>query len=226
MDSQATNNLHALTSTPSTANMPANSLRAKSTEALTQAIHSAGDEGDIANRTRILLKLYYDPDMGEHDRAEMIESYVRALRCYPKWAVSKAFNEWESTGTHRPAPAALVNLASAAVRRLTQEVKRRDQLKLAAEPIAEKTVDQLAAGQRDLIKNGFTPKRFDAVKRKRMAGSEAELYAGGINERTPHWTETVAADSPQMALLRRARAENPMIAESIRYAQINPSTEG
>ena len=62
-----------------------------------------------------------------------------------------------------------------------------------------------------LHKAGFTPKRLDMVRRKRMARCEVELYAQDAVDRQPHWSETVAPDSPEMQALRKARADNPLM---------------
>ena len=204
--------------TTTTGNTPALSVRDKSSADLTQAIHSPGDEEYTLNRTRTCLKLYYDPDMSATDRAEMIDSYAAALRSIPKWAVAQAFNQWERDKTHRPSPANLVGLANAAIKRMTDELSHRR--KMAERPVDKpaKTVDELANAERALQRAGFTAKKFDMVGRKRMATTEAELYQHDMQDRVPHWTEKVGADDPKMEALRRARAENPIMAEAMRVS--------
>jgi hypothetical protein len=82
-----------------------------------------------------------------------------------------------------------------------------------------RTDEQRAKAIEVMLKNGFNDKRMDAVKRKRMARSEAELYECGINARVPHWSEGVAADGPEMEALRKARAANPVMAAAMADAK-------
>ena len=124
------------------ANTPAASAKAKSTSALTQAIHSAGDDAYTLDRTRTCLKLYYDPDMSAADRADMMDSYRKALSSRPKWAVAKAFDEWERTGTRRPSPADLDKLAGKAMQVLTDEIARRKKDEAVQAPRFERTDDE------------------------------------------------------------------------------------
>jgi hypothetical protein len=159
--------------------------------------------------------------MTDADRAEMLDLYGKALSKFPKWAVAKAFDEWEATATHRPSPGHLVALAKKFVKRVTDELAHREKL---APPANDgnpgRTDEQRAKAIEAMLKNGFNDKRIAAVKRKRMARSEAELYEGGINARVPHWSEGVAADGPEMEALRKARAANPIMAEALRSTKM------
>ena len=206
----------ALTSIQATANTPASSVRAQSNEALTQAIHSPGDEEYTLNRTRTCLKLYYDPDMNAADRAEMIDSYAKALRSYPKWAVAQAFNQWERDKTHRPSPAALVSLAGAAVKRVSDEISRRAREAEEAKEREREPLNEEQKFEADCIveRAGFTAKRATALKARPLIGSFAEADQASDKPRRAHWTETEAPDSPRMLALRKSRDENRLIAES------------
>jgi len=195
-------------------------VKAKSTEALIQAIHSPGDEAYALERTRICLKLYYDPDMNDADRAMMIDSYGKALGSFPKWAVAQAFDEWERTGTRRPSPADLRILVGRKMQPMRDEVDNRAKQELERQESEHvRTDDERASGLRSMERAGFTPKRMDAIRKKRMASSEAELYAEDRPDAPKHWSETVAADSPEMVALRRARSENQIIQESRKVAK-------
>lgn len=68
------------------------------------------------------------------------------------------------------------------------------------------------ATQRLMEGAGFTPKRMQALQRNRMAGPEDLQADVEQRERTPHWSETVDPDGPEMSALRKARADNPLIA--------------
>lgn len=149
--------------------------------------------------------------MSVDDRADMIEAYRRALTTRPKWAVAKAFDEWERTGSRRPSPAELNILAGRAMKVITDELARRKKEATPPEVMPKRTDDDRAAGLIALEKAGFTPKRLDMVRRRRMARSEAELYAPSPSERQPHWTETVDQDSAEMKALRKARAGNALM---------------
>ena len=199
------------------------SERAKSSETLSQTIHSPNNLEYTLNRARVCLKAYYDPSMTDADRAEMLDIYGKALTPFPQWAVAKAFDEWEAAETHRPSPGHLVALAKKFVKRITDELAHRAKLEAPEDGEHVRTDSERAKAIEAMLKAGFTDKRFDAVKRKRMARSEAELYEGGINERVPHWSEGVAADSPQMEALRKARAANPIMAEALRSTKLGGS---
>lgn len=195
------------------------SVRGKSNAALTQAIHSPGDEEYTLNRTRTCLKLYYDPEMNAADRAEMIDSYAKALRSFPKWAVAQAFDQWERDKSHRPSPASLVSLAGAAVKRMADELKRRKdsaQQDAPREPLSE---DQKLEASLIVERAGFTAKRANALRARPMASSFAEVDAVTNKPRRPHWTEIEAPDSPKMRGLRAARAENALIVDAIRSSK-------
>lgn len=203
--------MNAVSSIPPTANTPAVSVREKSTADLTQAIHSPGDEAYVLDRTRICLKAFYEPDMSHEDRAAVMDEFARALRGYPRWAVSRGFDGWMKAGTRRPSPGDIVILAGRAIQEITDELKRRDRI---AEQQAEDDAPPRCSADmsaRLMAQAGFTPKRLDAVRRAPMALTFSEADAIADTPSKPHWTETVAKDSPDMERLRKARAENPMI---------------
>lgn len=199
-----------------TANTPVASVREKSTEDLTRAIHSPHDEGYTLDRTRVMLKLYYDPDMDAADRASMIDSYARALRFQPRWAVAQAFDEWERTGKRRPSPGELVWLATEAVDRLRKEVQYRDRMAALPRPYKPTPMCEAEKARTNeiLSRAGFTPKRFEAVRAKPMAVSRDELEAAETAPRRAHWSELVAPDSPEIEALRKARDANPLIRQA------------
>ena len=148
----------------------------------------------------------------------MLTTYGKVLSEFPKWAVVKAFNEWERTGKHRPAPAALADIARAEVGKLAAELKMRQTFAGTTEPRPDKTFDQKVGAERILSKFKFTKERFDAVKRNCMAGNEEELYASKATINT-HWTDNEPADSPRMSSLRKARSENQLMREAMKSAR-------
>lgn len=150
-------------------------------------------------RARQCLKLFYEPDMPGRDRAGVLELFGRALRFTPKWAVSRAFDVWERDATHRPSPGNIVKLARDEVERLAAELKHRERLARQPEPEPERTVDEKARAEQVLRKAGFTPKRFSAVSRRRMARSEAELYRQDATAGR-HWSEDLPPGHPTRKL--------------------------
>lgn len=211
--------MNALSSTPPTANTPVVSVREKSTADLTQAIHSPGDEAYVLDRTRICLKAFYEPDMSHEDRAAVMDEFARALRGYPRWAVSRGFDGWMKSGTRRPSPGDIVILAGRAMQEITDELKRRERI---AEQQAEDNAPPRCSADmsaRLMAQAGFTPKRLEAVRKSPMALTFADAEAVADAPPKPHWTETVTADSPAMEQLRRARAANPMMRAAMENAR-------
>ena len=196
-------------------NTPVGLLREKSAEDLIQAIHSEGDEAFALDRARVTLKLYFEREMSDLDRAEMLEEFGRALRDLPRWAVSQAFDRWNREQRRRPAPGDIVDLAKQAMRRITDELAdRRREADRAALPTRENDPKERAlmaeTAKAIMEEAGFTAARFDVVKRFPTVRTLEEAYAKSEAQQ-PHWTETVAPDSAEMAALRAARAANAMM---------------
>ena len=193
---------HSLTAP--TANTPVASLRARSTEALTQAIHLAGDEAYVLERTRICLSCFYEPDMAPEDRAAMMDEFGRALRAFPRWAVSKAYDAWMRTAHRRPSPGEIAILAGRELKAVTDEIALRKKLAVAPDPIREKP-DANAAAE-ILARAGWTPQRMDAIRKAHpLVGSMNEAETAQATARVPHWSETASPDDPRFAALRKAR---------------------
>lgn len=208
-------NLPVSNSTSRTVSIAAGSLREKSTEALIQAIRLPNDEGFTADRARKCLKLYFDPDMDNEDRAEMLDAFARALRPYPKWVVAKGFDDWDRTPgqRRRPSPGEIVYLASLVVKEITDELARRKREQAPAPEAAPPRVEGGAA-ERIMAQAGFTPKRIEAVRAAPMANSFVEAEARAAEPPVRHWTES--ATPAQLAQLQAARDANPLIIEARR----------
>lgn len=191
-------------------------VQGQSTAALIQAIHSPGDEAYVMERAKTCLKLFYEPDMTAQDRVGMLESFARALRFIPKWAVSRAFDVWERDNTRRPAPGNIVKLARDEVKRFSDEVayrERQAQLPPASDSGPRgPTPQEKEMASRVLQQAGFTPRRLELTRDRPMAGSVEELEA--VPDREPHWTELVDPDGPEMAQLRKSRDENKLIQQA------------
>jgi len=204
-------------------NMHVASLRARSDADLTQAIHSPSDDGFTVDRARICLKHYYDPDMSADDRAEMLDGYARALSTYPRWATAKAFDDWEKTATRRPSPGEIVILAGRAVKTLTDELhSRRPPLPPPLPPAPEPDPISPEVAAEIMAKAGFTPQRILTIQRAPMAATFAEAEERMAVPDRAHWSETAKPDDPAWEQLRRARAENTLIQQSIAAAKARP----
>ena len=152
-------------------------------------------------------------------KAGLLEAFVVALAPYPAWATAQAFDEWMATRKHRPSPADIAEIARAKTRRLRDEIEdrqRQEQRRTeAAQPAAH--VDPEAAAS-ILAQAGFTPQRIQAIRAAPMAATFAAAEAQTAG-RAPHWTETVAPESPEMAVLRAARAANQLISAGAERAK-------
>lgn len=197
-------------STARTANTHVASLRERSSADLIQAIRSPGDDGYTVNRARICLRHYYDPDMDAHDRAEMLDSYAKALRAYPKWAVAQAFDAWERTGTRRPSPGEIAILADRAVKEITDELTRRSPPVAQLEP--PRPIPSKEAAAEIMARAGFTPAKIEAVRKSPMASSIAQAVERANAPPAPHWTER--ASQSDLDDLRKAREANAIIQAS------------
>ena len=187
-----------------TANTPAASLRARSTEALTQAIHSAGDEAYVLERTRVCLSCFYEPDMLPEDRAAMMDEFGRALRAFPRWAVSKAYDAWMRTAHRRPSPGEIAILAGRELKTVTDEIALRRKFEVA--PEAPRSKPDPAAAAEILSRAGWTPSRMAAIRNAHpLVGSMNEAETARATARVPHWSETAAPDDPRFTALRKAR---------------------
>lgn len=202
--------VRALTSP--TANTPVASLRERSSADLIQAIHSPGDEAYVLDRARICLKAFYDPEMSDIDRAELLEEFGRALRALPRWAVSRAFDNWMRCRTRRPSPADINIEAKLAIKDLTDELDRRKRISEPPEPQAPR-VDGAAATE-IMARAGFTPQRIEAIRRAPMASTFSEAIARTDAQPAPHWSETADPDGPEIRALRRAREGNKLVQEA------------
>lgn len=155
--------------------------------------------------------MYFDPEMNAADRAEMIDSYAKALRSFPKWAVAQAFDQWERDKTHRPSPGALVSLAGAAVKRMTDELAQRKRDSEQPKEVKPLNADQKLEADLIVERAGFTAKRAATLKARPLISSFGEADKVVDKPRRPHWTESEAPDSPRMQALRQARIDAGMI---------------
>lgn len=202
-------------------------MREQSSSTLQAAIRSqGGDEGAILKRANICLGNFYDPDLDPETKAGVRESFVRALREIPLWAVLRGFDAWERSMTRRPSPGEIVILAQKELRPLTDELalrqRERDRAEQEQRERDEARMSPEAAAQ-ILARTGFTPARMDAVRRTPMAGSFDEAQTRAEEPAVRHWSDSASADSPEMTALRRSREANAIVQEaraSARRAQL------
>lgn len=86
------------------------------------------------DRARRCLKLYFEPDMTAEDRVAILEAFARALRDFPRWAVSRAFDGWEREQRRRPSPGDIVALTRAALQPVRDELAERQKALQPPEP--------------------------------------------------------------------------------------------
>lgn len=188
------------------------SVRERSTSDLMKAIHSPADEQYILDRTRLVLRLYYEPEMSDRDRAELYEEYRKALRKYPKWAVAKAYDSWVSQHNRRPSPGEIAVLAKKHMEPFVEEIRwRREEEQRRQEWERDKRASTPTPEEAQAIMDmaGFTPERIDAIKRAPMATSFES--AEETPERPRHWSETCGPDDPRWEHLNKSRSENMLM---------------
>lgn len=197
-----------------TESTPVASVRDRSTSDLTTAIRSPGDEQYVLDRTRKVLSLYYEPDMSDRDRAEMMEEFRKALGSLPKWAVAGAFDDWVKQHRRRPSPGELVVLANKRMAPFRDELDDRAkafQRQQEDEDFRKRNTPSPEAATEIMMRAGFTPERMQALGKAPMATSFQEAVDHEESKRQPHWTETCAPDDPRLEALKRERDENPLI---------------
>lgn len=181
-------------------------VRDRSTEALTQAIHSQGNEAAAEDRARTVCGLYYDPHQG--DKAEKARAYAefgKVLRNFPAWSVSQAFDIWVRDKSHRPSPNDIAVLAGKRIAAMRREVERR-------EPVVAQKVhkeESRTDGSDICAAAGFTPKRLQMMRAAPMATTFDE--AKQPEAKKPHWSETAAPDDKRFAMLKASRAKSALI---------------
>lgn len=199
-------------------NTSVSSVREKSSQALTSAIHSPSDRAETLERARRVLSLFYEPDLSPHDRAAMLEEFADALAAYPEWAMHRAFDAWVKQHKRRPSPGEIVILAQAEIRPLTDELKQREP----REPrlgLDDQRVTPEAAAE-ILAKAGFTPRRMHQVRaapRTCASLDEAEAWSQGEHPGQAAKAQ-LSDDSPEV---QRVRAENPLMQAARRDAGID-----
>jgi hypothetical protein len=182
---------------------------------LQAAIHSQrGADAEILKRANICLAAYFDPDFDPETKAGVRESFVRALRDLPLWAVLRAFDAWEKSMQRRPSPGDIVILAERELKPITDELKRRqDAEQRAADEERWRTDNRVSAEAAAEImrRAGFTAKRIEDVRRAPMALTFAEAESAKDDRAERHWSETAAPDDPRWAVLRASRDANPHV---------------
>ncbi|MEI4262747.1 hypothetical protein [Roseovarius sp. D0-M9] len=186
---------------------------------LAAAVRSETDKAEIdtliLKLAKVACNVGFIPDWTEEEWADMYNEFRLALRDMPSWAVENAFHDWMRAHPRRPSPAEIVILAERALRPIKDEIAhRKKEAARLEEQEAERRRAKLTPEEADAIcaRAGYTPKHFEAVKSARMVRDRADLErVAEERARTPHWTETVDPDSPEMEALRKARDENPLV---------------
>lgn len=151
-----------LSTKPSTP-LPMVSLREQSTSTIAAAIHSPPDNGETLRRVNACLAQFFEPDHDPQTKADVRQSFVRALAHLPVWAMHKAFDWWERSSTRRPSPAEIVILAERELKPLAEELGRRKADEARAEAERQDAAKQrVTPEQRERImaEAGFRPKQF------------------------------------------------------------------
>ena len=204
-------------------NLQTGSLTVQSASTIQTAILSPFDDGATLKRVNAILANYYDPDFDAETKALARGEFLVALGQFPDWAVQQAFDTWVKSATRRPSPGEIVILANRALKPLADELARRakeqaQQSEHQREQEREPRCKEMA--ERIMQVNGFTAKRFGDIKKRPMANTWADVDAASDPAAAPlHWSVGKADDSPEMQALRRARAENAIMAKGARAAE-------
>lgn len=159
------------------------------------------------DRARRCLKLYFEPDMTAEDRVAILEAFARALRDFPRWAVSRAFDGWEREQRRRPSPGDIVALTRAALQPVRDELAERQKALQPPEPPRVRSEAEKAAANEVLRRAGFTPRRMEVLPRKAEGGAPEQTEAHA--PRPTHTFRTL--DSVGLEVLRAARNANPLV---------------
>jgi len=202
---------------------PTVSVREQSTSTLATAILSGRNPGETLRRANTVLAAYFDPDIDPETKAALRQEFVVALKDFPDWAVQKAFDVWVKTMTRRPSPGEIVILAARETEVIHRELKIRADDEAARreyENRVEMTEDQLArrreVAEQTIRAAGFTKERSEQFKRAPLALTFAEAEAKAKEPDRPHWSESAPPEDPRWEQLRRARAQNTLIQQSIK----------
>ncbi|MEL7299353.1 MAG: hypothetical protein AAFM92_03125 [Pseudomonadota bacterium] len=84
----------------------------------------------MAARVQRCLNNYWK-DNDIEARADVLESFIRALADVPLWIVASAFDRWEQQHNRRPTPADIRNKCSRIREPITAEIDRRDRQRIA-----------------------------------------------------------------------------------------------
>ncbi|RYH01786.1 hypothetical protein EU805_11340 [Salipiger sp. IMCC34102] len=197
-----------------------NPAKSDSNSLITSLRSPEGDELNavdalIVRRASTAINLGFVPDWTPRERADVVAEYVKALRRFPEWVVNTAFDYAARTMARRATPGELVTIATQARRPITDELDRRrraeDDERIARQSLEAAKPSKKAAAE-ILERAGFTPNRFAAVGRRRMATTIEDLAADSDPARRPaHWSEGLSADDPRMVDLRRAREGNALV---------------
>lgn len=184
------------------------SLREQSSSAIQTAIHSPHDEGKTLARVNVVLALYFDPDQDQQVKAAVRAEFVRALREFPYWAVQRAFDTWVKTGTRRPTPGEIVQLAQREIQPLIDELAYRERMQEAEKERNRQSARIDASKAKSIVESaGFTPERIAALRASPMATTFEEAEAARELPRE-HWSERADPDGPEWKALRAGRAAN------------------
>lgn len=175
-------------------------------------------EAKIQRRARTTLGFHFQPERSDAEMARTLEGFARVLMDLPPWAVFAGFDDADRTIARRPSPAEVRILAQRRLQPITDELARRR--KAQEEREAEQRAQRegrcgAEEAARILASRGFTPKRFGQVATRPMAASVEELDIEASAAPQPHWSQTVAYDSPEMDALRAARKSNPLMRASM-----------
>lgn len=162
----------------------------------------------IAGRVQTLLSHYFSPELSPEVREAAIDDWIKALVDQGRDDIEDACQTYlRDQPRCRPTPG---DIRQRALSRAGARLKNR---RMALPPPEEPKPAPVSAEQAERICQmaGFTPKAIEALRRAPMARTLEEAMAPRLSTRRPHWTETVAPDSPEMEALRKARAANRLI---------------
>lgn len=163
-----------------------------------------------------LLAHYYQPDQSEGMAALVASDWMDALEMFPQDGIEHACKTYlQSQPSRRPTIADIRNRVVAYMDFRAKKEPRQEVPRIAAPERKPVDPEQTA---RILAEKGFTPERFDLVKRFPAAATIEEIEEKRATARVPHWTETADPDGPEMRALRRARDADPLV-KAARLAQ-------
>jgi hypothetical protein len=169
----------------------------------------------LMGRVMVLLSHFYRADEDPEIIRAQAADWYSVLKGFPVYAIDQACRDYLTEERAKPVPGAIV----ARCRKLMPAPRTNMSDRSLPAPMRPEMTDEKREEAERIVQGlGFTKARWDAVKARPMARSEAELMAE-VKADKPHWSEVLPPDAPEFEVLRRARLQNPLMRAAMEAAK-------